>query len=148
VIPEVTFTRFGERGSIDVMGVHEQHRAAVVVELKSELMSYEETQRRLDAKTRVATSVVEERLGWRPRTLGVVLVLADTRTNRDRAARVAPLLKSSLPAGTAEVRRWLTEPTEGIAGVWYVRDSRERTTNRRSGGSHRVRCARRPPARA
>lgn len=139
VLSEVTFTRLGDRGSIDLMGVDEERQAVVIVELKSELTSYEETHRRLDIKARVAASVVLERLGLRPRLLAIVLVLADTRTNRDRAARVAPLLRASLPAGSAEIRRWLRSPTGNLAGVWFVRDIRPRTVNRKSGGPHRIR---------
>jgi hypothetical protein len=50
VLPEVTFQHFGERGSIDLLGVREDRRAVCVVELKSLLRSYEETQRRPDVK--------------------------------------------------------------------------------------------------
>lgn len=139
ILSEVTFMRLGERGSIDLLGVDEARQAAVVIELKSELTSYEQTQRRLDAKMRVAAGVIEERLGWRPLHLGVVLVLADTRSNRDRVARLAPLLRSGLPAGTVAVRRWLRDPKGPLGGVWFVRDIHERTGNRGQGGAHRVR---------
>ena len=139
VVPEATFMRLGERGSIDLLGADNERRAAGVIELKSELTSYEETQRRLDAKTRVAASVVEERFGWRPRHLGVILVFAETRTNRDRVSRVAPLLRASLPAGSAAARRWLQAPEGNLGAVWFVRDIQPRSSNRSSGGSHRVR---------
>lgn len=144
LLPEVTFMRLGERGSIDLIGVNEARRAAVIFELKSELTSYEETQRRFDAKARVAASVIQDRVGWRPRHLAVVLVLAESRTNRDRAARVGPLLRAALPAGNVEVRRWLKRAEGSLAGVWFVRISRPRTRNRRRGGSHRVRVSRTP----
>lgn len=149
VLPEVTFMRLGERGSIDLAAVREDCRAATVIELKTELTSYEETQRRLDVKARVAASVIEERVGWRPRHLAVVLVLADTRTNRDRVKRVEPLLKAALPAATVDVRRWLKRPSGNLAGVWFVRNIRRGTGNRRRIGSHRVRRspAPTPPAR-
>ena len=52
VLPEVTFTRFGERGSIDLLAVRRDVSAAVMFELKSEMTSFEEQQRRLDAKSR------------------------------------------------------------------------------------------------
>lgn len=142
VLPEVTFMRFGERGAIDLLAWDEKRRAALLVELKSELTSYEETQRRLDVKSRVAASVTEERLGWRPRQLGVVLVLSDTRTNRDRAARVAPLLEAALPAANVEIRRWLRSPVGELRGVWFVPDMPQRTGNHRPGGPHHVRTTR------
>lgn len=139
IAPEVTFSRYGERGSIDLVALNATVRAAAIHELKSELTSYEETQRRFDVKMRAAASVIEDRFGWTPPHLGVFLVMVDTRTNRDRAARVAPMLRASLPAGTAQVRRWLREPRGDLRGVWFVRDIRPRTANRRTGGSHRVR---------
>jgi len=43
VLPEVTFQHFGERGSIDLLGVNEGLRAVCILELKSMLRSYEET---------------------------------------------------------------------------------------------------------
>ena len=88
VFPEVTFMRAGERGSIDLVGVKPSEMAAVIVEVKSELTSYEQTQRRLDAKARVAASVIQERFGWRPKHVLVVLALANTSSNRERPARV------------------------------------------------------------
>ena len=139
VVPEITFMRLGERGSIDLVAVNVELRAAAIHELKSELTSYEQTQRRFDVKMRVAASVIEERFGWRPRHLGMFLVLADTSSNRDRVARVAPLLRAALPAGTREIRRWLREPHDDLRGVWFVRDIRARTTKCGAGGSHRVR---------
>lgn len=138
-LPEVTFLRFGERGSIDLLALDQARSAALIIELKSELTSYEETQRRLDVKMRVATAVIQERVGWRPHHLGVALVLTESRTNRDRAKRVASLLKAALPATTVDVRRWLREPNGPIAGVWFVRVIRPRAANRGSGGAHRVR---------
>jgi transcriptional regulator with XRE-family HTH domain len=39
VHPEVTFTRYGERGSIDLLAVHAGAGAAAVIELKTELMA-------------------------------------------------------------------------------------------------------------
>lgn len=139
VLPEVTFMRLGERGSIDLLGMDATRQAAVSIELKSELISYEQTQRRLDAKARVAAAVIEERVGWRPRHLGVILVLDDTRSNRERVKRVEPLLRAALPAGTVAVRRWLRDPAGPMGGVWFVRTSRARTLNRGQGGAHRVR---------
>jgi len=142
VIPEATFMRFGERGSIDLLAVRADDRAAALLELKSELTSYEQMQRRLDAKARVLVSVVEERFGWRPWSVGVILVLAETSTNRGRVRAVAPLIRSALPAANRQVRRWLATPTGGIAGIWFLRDSHGGTDKRRPRTPHRVR---RPP---
>ena len=139
VFPEVTFLRFGERGSIDLLAGRREMRAAAIFELKSEMTSFEEQQRRIDGKSRVAASVVEERLGWRPVALGVILVLADTSGNRGRVTRVAPLIRSALPAGNVEIRRWLAAPAGDIRGIWFLRDLGRRTLRRGVRSPHRVR---------
>ncbi len=139
VVPEVTFARLGERGSIDLLGVKEAERAAIVIELKSELTSYEETQRRFDVKMRVAAAVVEERFGWRPRSIAFVLVLRDTSSNRDRIARLGSLLDASFPLRNVAIARWLKLPSGRVAGLWFVRDRPSRTTKCESPASHRVR---------
>ncbi len=139
VQPEVTFMRLGERGSIDLLALHHELHVAAIFELKSEMTSFEEQQRRLDAKARVAASVVEERYGWRPKALGVILVLHDTSTNRGRVSRVAPLIRSALPAGNVELRHWLVEPAGNIRGIWFLRVLRRRTVKCRYPSPHRVR---------
>jgi hypothetical protein len=51
---EVTYSRFGERGSIDVLGWRPTARSLLVVETKSEIVSVEATLRKLDEKVRLA----------------------------------------------------------------------------------------------
>jgi transcriptional regulator with XRE-family HTH domain len=130
VLPEVTFQRFAERGSIDLLGVNEGLRAICILELKSIVRSYEETQRRLDVKARLARGIAEQRLGWRPRTVGVVLVIHDTSTNRGRVSAIGPLLRAGLPSTSREVRRWFADPSGPLRGVWFLtlpsRDARRR----------------------
>lgn len=66
VIPEVTYSRYGERGSIDLLAAHHAARTVVVCELKTEVTSYEATQRRFDAKRRLADVIAVERFGYDP----------------------------------------------------------------------------------
>lgn len=77
VLPEATFSRYGERGSIDLLAVHERLKAAAVNEMKTGITSVEETIRRHDAKVRLATQIVFERFGWRPSAIGRVLILPE-----------------------------------------------------------------------
>ena len=51
---EVTFSRFGERGSVDVLGLHRASRSVVVVEVKTMIVSLEELLRSHDVKVRLA----------------------------------------------------------------------------------------------
>ena len=48
--PEVSFAVFAERGSIDVVAWHPATRTLLVIEVKTELVSVEETLRRHDVK--------------------------------------------------------------------------------------------------
>lgn len=54
---EVTYSEFGERGSIDVLGLRADVGAAAVVEAKTDLMSSEAVGRKLDEKARLAPSM-------------------------------------------------------------------------------------------
>lgn len=54
VLAEVTYAVYGERGSIDLLAWHAATRTLLVVEIKTEITSAEETLRRHDAKVRLA----------------------------------------------------------------------------------------------
>src|SRR5829696_10081033 len=84
---EVSFSVYGERGSIDVLAWHAPTRTLLVVEVKSELNSVEETLRVHDAKLRLAPRIAAERFGWHAIATARVLVLPDLSTARRRVAR-------------------------------------------------------------
>ena len=140
---EVTYAKFGERGSIDVMAFHPEHRALVVVEVKSELTSLEETLRRLDQKVRLGPAVARERLGWvATRGVSRLLVLPETSTARDRLKAHAAVLDSTLPLRGLALRRWLEQPLVPSAGIKLLRNSNPHGGKRPASGSHRIRAAR------
>jgi hypothetical protein len=116
ILPEVTFAIYGDRGSIDLLGWHAPSSALLVVEVKTELASIEETLRTHDMKVRVAPRVAWERAGWRPRTVARLLVLPDTSTARRRVARHAAVLARRYPLGGSAARARLREPG-GEAGL-------------------------------
>jgi len=136
---EMTFNYFGERGSVDVLGTRPATRAALIVEVKSELVSVEETLRILDMKRRVVPQVLTRDLGWRPESVGVVLVLPDGTTHRDAVARHAASLGRTLPTRTAAVRQWLAEPSKSLAGIWFLRDTTAERGTELVATPHRVR---------
>jgi hypothetical protein len=118
--PEVSFSEFGERGSIDVLGSHRRRHAIAVCEVKSELGSLEETNRALDAKVRLAQKIAIERLGWRPETVGRILIVADSSTNRRILRRHSRTMTNLYPGTTNEVKRWLRAPDEAFSGIWFL----------------------------
>jgi len=139
VASEVTFTRLGDRGSFDLLATRPADQMAAQFELKTEITSAEETQRRFDLKRRFVASVVEERYGWRPRAIGSFFVLTDTSRNRRRVEFLANILGGPEALSTREVRQWLREPAGSPFGFWFVRLSHARSAKCSAGGSHRIR---------
>lgn len=136
---EVTYANYGERGSIDVLAYRPESRSLLVIELKSELVSLEETLRRLDQKVRLGAAVADERLGWKATSVSRLLVLPESTTTRRRLAMHAAVLGVALPSRGVELRHWLRSPSGTCAGIGLVPSTRTSTAKRRWGGPHRVR---------
>lgn len=128
---EVTFSEWGERGSIDVFGAHDASRSVVVSEAKSEWGSIEETIRVLDVKARLAPIVAEKRFGFVPERVGVVLMFPEDRSARRIAQRYQATLATAFPARNVEVRRWLRRPEGRLRGLLFLPnvDVRRRARN-------------------
>lgn len=124
---EVTYSRYGERGSIDLAARHPSD-AAAALEVKSDLTTIEATLRKMDEKGRLLPAI---RPGVRA-PVSRILVLPDTTAQRDRVARHATLLDLALPDRTVAVRRWLRKPAGELRGIWFVRISSARSTERRN----------------
>jgi hypothetical protein len=117
---EVTFSEWGERGSIDVLGAHEPSRSIVVGEAKSEWGSIEETIRRLDVKERLVSAIAEKRFGFVPAQVAVLLVFPEDRTARRIARRYDATLSAAFPARNAAIGRWLRQPDGPLRGLWFL----------------------------
>jgi transcriptional regulator with XRE-family HTH domain len=124
VLTEVTFSIYGERGSIDLLAWHPATRTLLVIEIKTEITSAEETLRRHDAKVRLAPRICRERFGSAPAAIGRLLVVADTSANRARVARVAQLLDGAYPARGHALRRWIARPTGAMGGLLFLDTAR------------------------
>jgi hypothetical protein len=120
VEPEVTYSEYGERGSIDLLCVEATGRGCIVVEVKSSLISVEATLRKLDEKVRLAPALVVRRAGWRPTAVARVLVLPDDTTARRRVARHRSLLDSTLPGRAGDIRIWMRAPGRAFGGIWFL----------------------------
>lgn len=144
VAAEVSYSHYGERGSIDLIAFHPPSLALLVIEVKTSLTSIEETLRRLDVKVRNASRVARERFGWPARSVSRVLVLPDSTATRDRLRRHAATFESAVPARGREVRSWLRAPHGRIDGRWLLRDTRPRGGTRVLPAPKRVRVPRGP----
>jgi transcriptional regulator with XRE-family HTH domain len=144
--PEVSFAVFGERGSIDLVAWHAPSRTLLIVEVKTELTSVEETLRRLDVKVRLAPGVLRERFGWDARRVARLIVLPDGTTARTQVRRHDFVLRAAFPTRGPRLRAWLRQPSCAIAGLAFVpfshgaRGTRPPTTRKRirSAGGDRV----------
>jgi Holliday junction resolvase-like predicted endonuclease len=139
VRPEVTFSIWGERGAIDLLAFHETTGTVLVVEVKTELASVEETLRRHDAKARLADRIATDHLGWMPRAVARLLVLPDGATARRRVERHEEVLTRSYPMRGGDVRRWLRAPSKSMSGLLFLSFPRAMPGKRTIVGRKRIR---------
>lgn len=141
-LAEVTFNHFGDRGSVDLLAWHLPSRTLLVVEVKTEITSLEETLRRLDVKVRLAPQLGRERFGDYPAVVARLLAVAASTTNRDRLARADTILAASFPLRGVVLRRWLADPSPDGAGqaggLIFVRLSSARGALERRGQARGV----------
>ena len=137
IIPEATFNNYGERGSIDVLAWHPEHRALLIIEVKSVMPDLQALLSGVDRKQRIARSIAAEH-GWRPRSISRVIVFPEDRTVRRRVDDHASTFDVAYPARTRAVRRWMREPQGPIAGLLFLPASRSTTARHRVRRSSRV----------
>jgi transcriptional regulator with XRE-family HTH domain len=131
VEPEVTFSIFGERGSIDILAFHAPTGSLLVIEVKSAIPDVQATLAGIDRKVRLAGRIAKER-GWQVRTVSRWLVVPDDMTTRRRVAAHQATFDSLLPQRTVALRRWAHGPQGSASGILFVSDTR------RMGGRHRI----------
>lgn len=139
---EVTYSEWGERGSIDLVGWHGPTRSLLVVEVKTELASVEETLRKHDEKVRLGPVVTGRRFGWNPLTVSRLRVLTATRTTSRRLAAHAGVLDAAYPTRGRQIRAWWSHLTGELSGLLPVTDIAGGRATTGSGGPSRVRIAR------
>lgn len=140
---EVTYSIFGERGSIDVLGGRSDRRAIIVEEVKTDLPRLEESIRKLDEKERLARErIAKDRFGWQPTTVGRLLILPDTDRARRQVVANATVLDAAFPDRGAIVRRWLRVPSGPLSGIVFVADATMSGANGPNVGVQRVRIRR------
>ncbi|CAN5795643.1 hypothetical protein BH24CHL5_BH24CHL5_04010 [soil metagenome] len=121
VRPEVSYAIGGERGSVDVLAWHAATRTLLVVEVKTELTSVEETLRRHDAKQRLAAELGAGRFGWAaPSSVCRLLVLPDLSTPRRHVARHAAVLDHAYRLRGAAARAWLRKPDGPVSALVFA----------------------------
>ena len=116
---EATFSEYGERGSIDLLAWHAPTRTLLIVEVKTELTSIEETLRTHDVKVRLGPSIAAKRRGWDVAAVGRLLVLPDESTPRRRVSRHGALLARPYALRGSVCSAWLRRGGPG-SGLLFL----------------------------
>jgi transcriptional regulator with XRE-family HTH domain len=120
VLPEVTFSEYGERGSIDILAGHAPTRSVLIGEVKGSIGSTEETNRSVDIKERLAKKLAFERFGWWPETVSRVLIVPEDSTVRQAIDKHRETFTAVYSARSRESRAWLRQPNGRIAAIWFL----------------------------
>lgn len=131
---EATFAIGRERGSVDVLALHEATGSLLVIEVKSVIPDIQATLASLDRKVRLGPEIARDR-GWRSERVATILVVAEGRTNRRRVQAVGATFATHLPSRSAEVRRFVERPSGTIRGLWFLPISTQATGRHRVGRS-------------
>jgi transcriptional regulator with XRE-family HTH domain len=138
---EVTYSVYGERGSIDELAFDAATGTLLVTELKTGIYDSQLTALKMDEKERLAVAAAE-RFGWTVKRVVPSLVLADTRTNRRRVHDNGALFGRLDCRGRAALA-WLADPGATVGGLLvFVPLSDLRPTHGRQAGRQRVRPTR------
>jgi hypothetical protein len=112
----VSYSEYGERGSIDLLAWHPPTRVLLAVEVKTEIVSVEATLRKHDEKARLAPGVARRSLGWEASRVVRLLVLPNASTPRRQVARHAALFDAAYPIRGHKVRTLLRTPADRAPG--------------------------------
>ena len=137
VRPEVSFSEYGERGAVDLLGWHPATRSLLVVEVKTEVIDVAEVLGTLDRKHRLGATI-GKRIGWEARSVSTCLLVADSMTNRRRIRTRSATFRAALPADGRALRRWLSRPTGSVRALRFVSDVRSGHTRSSFAGPTRV----------
>jgi transcriptional regulator with XRE-family HTH domain len=140
---EVSFAIRGERGSIDVMGLHRDVAAVLVVEVKSVVPDAGGMLHVLDRKARLAPEIAGAR-GWPCASVSRLLVIGDTSTTRRRVRALDATFRTTFPMRGVAVKRWLRQPGETLAGILFLPFATGDGVSRGTTGRQRVRHRKRP----
>lgn len=136
---EYTFSHFGERGSVDVLGWQAAQDALLMVEVKSRLLDLQDLYATSDRKKRLVPKLLAKERGWRIRAVGQVVVVPSTTFEREVVRRHRASFEAAFPARTVAIRRWLRDPSGSLQGIWFLRPTRAASGMCGSGGPSRMR---------
>ncbi len=142
VAVEVSFSIYGERGSIDVFAWHPAVMVVAVNEVKATVPEAGGTVFGVDRKSRLAPEIAQER-GWACRAVSRFLVVRDGSTARRRIDEHDGVFRTAFPIAGRESLEWIRNPTlRPVSGLIFLPDSRAAGSTRRRVARKRVRVVR------
>ncbi|HSW41959.1 MAG TPA: helix-turn-helix transcriptional regulator [Patescibacteria group bacterium] len=161
---EVTFSRWGERGTIDILAWHAHTRTLLIIELKTEIPDPAGVVAQVDRYERLAPWIGRAR-GWDPLRVATWVLVAESDLNRRQVARHRVMLRNAFPLNGQFLRRWLRDPSagstrpaggagaggsrvpgrRGVRGLSFIANAAGGSTNGRLGPTKRVRPRRPSP---
>jgi transcriptional regulator with XRE-family HTH domain len=140
VVPERSFSIWGERGVIDLLAWHAATRSLLIVELKTEIVDVQRLIGTVDRYRRLAPEVARE-LGWVPATVSTWVAVAESPTNRRRLAEHVRVLRAAFPSDGRSTRGWLRSPSDPLHALSFLSDARVANRTAARSSRHRVRAA-------
>lgn len=107
------------RGWIDTLAFRPADRALLVEETKTDIPDMGGLQRQLSSYERAAWAAAQ-RLGWRPRTVHVLVVCLDTGALRARLADNREGLSIAFPGLVDDALAWLSDPQRTAPQGWTI----------------------------
>ena len=115
IVPEVSFSIYGERGVIDILAWHAATRCLLVIELKTLIVDVQALVGDVDRKRRLARRIARER-GWDAASVSSWVIVVRDATNERRVAAHRTMLRAALPTDGRAMRGWLLSP-EGVGSL-------------------------------
>lgn len=138
---EEGFNRYGDRGSVDIVGWHPASRTLLLIEVKSAIVDLQDLFSSFARKLRIVPGVLAEREGWHAAKVARLLVVLGTSTNRRRVDAHRATFETTFPQRARNLRAWLRRPVDDLAALWFVSPTALSGTRRTPGRGGRVRRA-------
>lgn len=129
---EASYSRFGERGRVDLLAWHSTLGFLVVAELKTTLADAQEALGTLDGKARLGPFLASQLNLPRPRAVVPAFVFREDMTTRRRVDRLAPLFARYGLRGHAAIS-WLRHPSTSVPDGLLIFSAANRGSLRSSG---------------
>lgn len=119
VVSEFTFSVYGERGSVDLIGWHPASKTLAIIEVKTRIVDVQDLLSAHDRKVRLVPRLLADERGWKPSGVARILVLPRTSANRNALERHRTTIASAYPDTTFAARTWVVRPAS-TGAVWMV----------------------------